>query len=119
MNLATDSGKIQILGKQVKLAEFLDLWEAVLCATIVLPVHLQGDKVALVSGLSCSQGQAVYIHANSHFTSHVFEEHLEIRHMQDFLKLGGNFHAFNSSDGFEIICCKVSLPGLGLELHLK
>lgn len=80
MNLATDRGKIQILGKQVKVAGVLDLWEALLSVTKALLVHLQGDKIALVSGPTCPQGQAVHICANPHFTREVLEC-LDTQHM--------------------------------------
>lgn len=80
VNVATDRKKIYILGKQVKVAGVWDLWEALLCVTKALLGHVQGGKVAQVSGPTCPQGEAVHICANPHVTSKELE-HLDTRHM--------------------------------------
>lgn len=64
--------EIQILGNQVKVAGVLDLWEALLSVTKAILVHLQGGKVALVSGSTCPRGQSVPMCANPPFTTEVF-----------------------------------------------
>jgi len=89
----------------------LDLWEALLCITNVLLVHLEGGKAAHRDKL-CASVQILISPAKylSVWTQDI---------CTDFVKVEGNFHTLNYFDGSGIICWGVSLSVLGLELHLK